>query len=89
MPTILIQMSKRCAVGYAACEACAQKHLDQGRFSLLPDEALTLETVKRMKVARKWPPKCAFCGGLYPYRIELTPDQPAEQQIAAVQETLL
>jgi hypothetical protein len=89
MPTVLIQMSKRCAIGYGACQTCADKRIASGEWSILPDPPLTLEAVARLKRAGKWPPKCAFCGAPYPYRIELEPDQPVAQQVIAIQEQLV
>jgi hypothetical protein len=91
MPTVYLTMSKRCAIGYAACDACAEKQKATGNMGILPDYPLTLEAVKAMKRAMKWPPKCAFCGGPYPYRIELEAVTPEEIQAAvdAVQESLL
>ena len=89
MPTVYITMSKRCAIGYAACETCADKQKAAGNMGVLPDLPLTFEAVKRMKIALKWPPKCAFCGGPYPYRIELERDATPEQIKQAIQESLL
>jgi len=73
MPTIFAQMSKRCAIGYVACQDCADKQAAKGNFGILPDQPITLETMERMKTMDKWPPQCAFCLGPAPYRIEVGP----------------
>lgn len=87
MPTIYVQMSKRCAIGYAACQACADKAVAKG-MATLPDHPLTMRAVAGMKKLGKWPPKCAYCGGPYPYAIELEEDVPVQTQIKIVQEGL-
>ena len=89
MPTVYIVMSKRCAIGYSACETCADKKKAAGEIGIMPDHDLTMEAVKRMKGMAKWPPKCAFCGGPTPYRITLESDATPEQIAQAVQEGLL
>jgi len=61
-----------CDLSHWICDPCGERFTERHPESgdkVMPDEAMAIAEMRRLKAAAEWPPKCQWCGDPIPQRL--------------------